>query len=93
MIILILSGNPVSLRGQLVRTCEEVTDARANAEHPAVEAETGLLGHLRLTEQYLIWITLSWHSSHLACHHVAHQSLAGVNRSLAGVVEQHHTHR
>ena len=49
MIILILSGNPVSLRGQLFRTCEEVANARANAEHPAVEAETGLLGHLGLT--------------------------------------------
>ena len=44
--------NPVYLICQLVQTCEEVADARANAEHPAVEAETGLLGHLRLTEQY-----------------------------------------
>ena len=52
MIILILNWDPVYLRGQLVRTCEEVADARANAEHPAVEAETGLLGHLGLTEQY-----------------------------------------
>ena len=44
--------NPVCLKGQLVCTCEEVADARANAEHPAVEAETGFLGHLGLINNH-----------------------------------------
>ena len=57
-----------------VESGEEIADAGADAEHPAVEAEARLLGHLGL-----------------AGHDVAHQSFAGVDRCLAGVVKQHHS--